>query len=164
MPPLWQMCFNAFLRNNLEWKKILSFFIALKSCVPLALKVQMKRCVIRQGEPLVISLISQWLNPKVRPMTKGLCFFNKNSVDMLSRCKQAETQDSWKMKTSNIWKLHSLSFKKRVAFWKAAFRYNYSDAIHISGNNKVDACSLRREVAHLEKNLRSCSLYQQVLE
>lgn len=46
-------------------KQILSFFIALKSYVPLALYVQMKRCIVRQGEPLVISLLSQRLNQKV---------------------------------------------------------------------------------------------------
>lgn len=96
-----------------------------------------------------MALLSQWLNQKVRPMTKELCFFNRNSIDMLSRCKQAGTQDSWKMKNSIIWKLRFLPFKKRVAFWKAALRYDYADAIHISGNNKVGAQSLRIEVTHL---------------
>lgn len=61
------------------------------------------------------------------------------------------TQDGWIMKASTFWKLHFLSFEKRAAFWKAALRYEYSDATHIAGKNKVDAHSLRREAALEER-------------
>lgn len=52
-------------------------------------------------------------------------------------------QDSWIIKASTFF-FFFLSFEKRAAFWKAALHYEYSDAAHTAGKNKVDAHSLRR--------------------
>lgn len=61
-------------------------------------------------------------------------------------------QDSWIIKASTFWKLHFLSFEKRAAFWKAALRYEYSDAAHTAGKNKVEG-------EQPKENVRSWDLY-----
>lgn len=75
---------------------------------------------------------------------KGTCHFTVMSM-------AKSTQDGWKMKASTFWKLHFLSLGKRAAFWKAALRYECSDATPIAGKNKVDAHFLGREAALEER-------------